>query len=189
MAAACSLRSGEREARTHTPRFRMSTAQFTQWLPVAIEKVFLFFANPENLPRIMPPETGTRLVDLRLIPPPANRITNPDSLAGVGSEIVTWFRPLPPLPFRARWTALITEFEWNHHFADIQKSGPFRSFHHRHQFEAQARNASEGTIVRDIIDYEVGLGILGVYAEKLFVARQFRRVFEYRQAMLINLLG
>ena len=167
----------------------MSTAQFTQWLPVAIEKVFLFFANPENLPRIMPPETGTRLVDLKLAPPPRHGNANLDSLAGVGSEIVTSFRLLPLLPFRARWTALITEFEWNHHFADIPKSGPFRRFHHRHEFEAQTREATEGTIVRDVIEYEVGFGFFGTCAEKLFVARQLQKAFEYRQAALLKLLG
>jgi len=167
----------------------MSTAQFTQWLPAAIEKIFLFFANPENLPRIMPPETGTKLVDLRLVSPPGNKMTNLDSLAGVGSEIVTSFRLLPLLPFRARWTALIAEFEWNHHLADIQKSGPFRRFHHRHELETQVRNGVEGTIVRDVIEYEVGFGFLGVCAEKFFVARQLRHTFEYRQAMLLKLLS
>src|SRR5271170_4765979 len=167
----------------------MSTAQFTQWLPVAIEKVFLFFANPENLPRIMPPETGTRLVELRLVPPPENGIAHADSLAGIGSEIVTSFRLLPLLPIRARWTALITEFEWNHHFADIQKSGPLRRFHHRHQFEAQARDGAEGTIIRDVIEYELGFGVLGDAVDKLFVARQLRHAFEYRQATVLKLLG
>jgi hypothetical protein len=100
--------------------------QFEQWVPVAIEKVFQFFANPNNLPRIMPPETGTELSALRLVPPPSRpmgqaALPNRDSLAGVGSEIVTSFRLLPFLPSRAQWIALITEFEWNHHFADIQK--------------------------------------------------------------------
>ncbi len=167
----------------------MRTAQFTQWLPVAIEKIFLFFANPENLPRIMPPETDTRLTDLRLVPPPKKMTTNIGPLAGVGSEIVTSFRMLPFLPFRTRWTALITEFEWNHHFADIQKSGPFRQFHHRHEFEAQARDGVQGTTVRDVIEYEAGFGFLGTFAEKLFVARQLQHTFEYRQATLLKLLG
>ena len=44
--------------------------EFEQWVPVAIEKVFLFFANPNNLPRIMPPETRTEIAALRLVPPP-----------------------------------------------------------------------------------------------------------------------
>jgi hypothetical protein len=96
--------------------------EFEQWVPVATEKVFLFFANPNNLPRIMPRETGTKLVALRLAPPPPvpigqQAIPRDDSLAGLGSEIVTSFRLFPFLPLRAQWIALITEFEWNHHFA------------------------------------------------------------------------
>ena len=75
--------------------------QFEQWVPVAVERVFLFFANPGNLPRIMPPETGTELVRLNLVPPPGiaaetqATVTDRDPLAGVGSEIVTSFRVLP----------------------------------------------------------------------------------------------
>jgi hypothetical protein len=81
--------------------------QFEQWVPVGIEKVFLFFANPSNLPRIMPPETRTELAALRLVPPPTVAagqpvIANVNSLAGVGSEIVTSFRLLASLPFRAQ---------------------------------------------------------------------------------------
>ena len=45
--------------------------QFEQWVPIAIEKIFLFFANPSNLPRIMPPETGIELAVLKLVPPKA----------------------------------------------------------------------------------------------------------------------
>src|SRR2546425_9932285 len=100
--------------------------QFEQWVPVTVESVFLFFANPSSLPRIMPPETGAELVRLNLVPPPGTTaetatITDHDPVAGAGSEIVTSFRVLPFLPFRAHWIALITEFEWNHHFADVQK--------------------------------------------------------------------
>ncbi len=46
--------------------------EFEQWLPVDVEKVFRFFTNPNNLPRIMPPATGTRLAALRLVPPVAS---------------------------------------------------------------------------------------------------------------------
>ena len=45
-------------------------AQFEQWVQVPIERVFLFFANPGNLPRIMPPQTATELVELKLVAPP-----------------------------------------------------------------------------------------------------------------------
>jgi ligand-binding SRPBCC domain-containing protein len=174
----------------------MHRVQFEQWVPFGIERVFLFFANPENLPRIMPPENGTELVRLNLIPPPDSTRERPiqpasanqGPLAGAGSEVVTSFRVLPFLPLRAQWIALISEFEWNHHFADTQKKGPFKSFLHRHQLRAEVRDGSEGTVVCDQIDYEVGWGWLGELANKLFIRRQMRRTFAYRQQELHALL-
>jgi len=41
--------------------------QFEVWVPFPLERVFRFFANPENLPRIMPPASGTRIEALRLV--------------------------------------------------------------------------------------------------------------------------
>jgi ligand-binding SRPBCC domain-containing protein len=168
--------------------------QFEQWVPVPIEQVFLFFADPRNLPRIMPPQTGTELVRLKLVPPPGiaeewAAITDRAPLAGAGSEIVTSFRLVPFLPLRARWTALITEFEWNHHFADVQKQGPFKSFHHRHELRREMRNQMNGTSVRDVIDYDLGFGWLGGVAQKVLVSRKLQQTFEYRQTALVKLLG
>jgi len=143
-----------------------------------VEKVFLFFANPNNLPRI------------KLAAPPMRPgIANRDGLAGVSSEIVTSFRLFPFLPLRAQWIALITEFEWNHHFADIQKKGPFKRFRHRHEMSAEMRDGVTGTVVRDNIEYDAGFGVLGDVANKLFIAPSLRKTFEYRQKMLEKLLG
>ncbi len=168
--------------------------QFEQWVPVPLERVFLFFANPGNLPRIMPPQTGTELIRLKLVPPPgiaaeSATITDGAPLAGAGSEIVTSFRVIPFLSFRRQWTALITEFEWNHHFADMQKQGPFKSFRHRHELREETRNQVRGTVVRDVIEYDVGFGWLGKLAQRLFVSRQLQRIFAYRQRALEKLLG
>ncbi|MGA8308752.1 MAG: SRPBCC family protein [Terriglobales bacterium] len=164
--------------------------QFEQWVPVSLEQVFLFFANPRNLPRIMPPETRTELLELRLVPPPGTSasIADREALAGIGSEIVTSFRVAPFLPFRACWIAVITEFEWNHHFADVQKKGPFKNFHHRHELRAETQNGANGTVVRDVIEYDVGFDWLGALAQKFFVSPQLQRTFEYRQKALENLL-
>ena len=170
------------------------SVQFEQWVPFPIEQVFLFFANPGNLPRIMPPQTRTELVSLKLVPPPGiaeerATVTDQAPLAGAGSEIVTSFRVVPFLPWRAQWIAVITEFEWNHHFADIQTRGPFKSFHHRHELREETRNQVGGTIVRDAIEYDVGFGWLGELAQRFFVSRQLRRTFAYRQRALEELLG
>jgi len=164
--------------------------EFEQWTAIPLERIFLFFADPRNLPRIMPPGLGTKLVEVHLIPPPPNgRAADSEGLAGLGSEIVTSVRLLPPLPFRARWIALVTEFEWNHHFADVQKEGPFQRFHHRHEFAEEVRHGVPGTKIRDVIDYDVGFGLLGNLAQKLVIGPSFRRTFMHRQQALEKLLG
>lgn len=162
----------------------MTSLRFEQWVPFPLEKVFLFFADPRNLPRIMPPDSATKLVELKLTP----HSTEGRDLAGPGTEVITSFRPIPFLAFRAQWIALITEVEWNHHFADVQKKGPFRSWHHRHEFYSQTRGDISGTTVRDIIDYDVGFGVAGKIADMLFIRRTFDRMFAYRQSALEALL-
>lgn len=159
--------------------------EFEQWVPFPIEKVFELFSNPENLPRIMPAASATRLVSLNRVAPPE---TSSPKAAGVGSTIVTSFRIVPFLPFRAHWIARITEFEKNHHFADVQDKGPFKNWHHRHELLPQVRDGVTGTLVRDVIDYEVGFGWLGALANYLFVRRQMESTFRERQQKLPLLL-
>jgi hypothetical protein len=36
--------------------------QFEQWVPFSVEDVFAFFSNPENPPRIMPANSGTKIL-------------------------------------------------------------------------------------------------------------------------------
>lgn len=166
-------------------------AVFEDWIPFPLERVFLFFANPENLPRLMPPATATRIDALRLVVPPLPPTLLPDRtlhLAGVGSEIDTSFRVFPHLPFRARWVARITEFEWNHHFADVQVKGPFRRWHHRHEMTAETRGGVAGTLVRDRIECELGFGGLGELALRV-LAVQIAGTFRHRQRVLPQLLN
>jgi ligand-binding SRPBCC domain-containing protein len=166
-----------------------SSLQFEQWVPFPLERVFAFFSNPENLPRIMPAASATRLIVLNRVPPsgipPAGAS---DKAAGVGSTLVTSFRVIPFLPIRAQWIARITEFEWNHYFADVQDKGPFKNWHHRHELASDIRNGIGGTLVRDVIEYEVGCGFLGNIANALFVRGQMESTFEERQKTLPKLL-
>ncbi len=138
----------------------------------------------------MPAATDTRIDQLQLVPPPPSHdsAASPHA-AGVGTVIVTSFRLFPGLPLRAQWIARITEFEWNHHFADVQQKGPFKQWHHRHEFLPETHQGVHGTLVRDVIEYEVGFGPLGALANSLFVARQMRRTFAARQKILPKLLA
>jgi len=165
--------------------------EFADWVPFPAAQVFKFFSNPENLLRLMPPETQTRIDRLQRIEAPLSPdegVASAQQAAGVGTVIVTSFRLLPFLPARGRWIARITEFEWNHHFADVQQKGPFRRWHHRHEFLSEARDGISGTLVRDAIEYEVGFGSLGTLANSLFIERQLRYIFAHRQEILPKLL-
>jgi len=166
--------------------------EFAQWVAFPLEQVFLFFADPHNLPRIMPGKTDTRIEHLSLVPPAPASAANPvrtmRTVAGVGSEIVTSFRIAPPLPFRCQWIARITEFEWNDHFCDIQAKGPFASWRHRHELAAEVRNGIDGTVVRDCVEYEIGFGMVGRMAQTVFVDRQMKSTFAHRQGILEGLL-
>jgi ligand-binding SRPBCC domain-containing protein len=161
--------------------------QFAEWVPFPTPKVFAFFCDPNNLPRIMPPATKTRLEQVRLIAPSPDLMPSSQT-AGVGTVIVSSFRLFPFLPFRAQWIARITEFEWNRYFADVQQKGPFKSWHHRHEFLADTREGVSGTLVRDEVEYEIGFGPLGSLANALFVESQMRQVFALRQESLPALL-
>jgi ligand-binding SRPBCC domain-containing protein len=165
-----------------------SRLEFEQWVPFPIERVFAFFANPDNLPRLMPAARATKLTAVNRTPPPTAPHIVTDKAAGVGSTIVNSFRVVPFLPLRARWIARITEFEWNHHFSDVQDEGPFRSWHHRHEFVAQERNGVAGTLVRDVVDYEIGFSFVGMIVNALFVRRQLEKTFAERQKTLPKLL-
>lgn len=161
--------------------------EFEQWVPCPLVRVFEFFSNPENLPRIMPEASRTRLIAVNRVAPPPSHASG--KAAGVGTTIVTSFRTFPGLPFRAQWIARITEFEWNHYFADVQDKGPFKSWHHRHQFINEPRGGVTGTLVRDVIEYEVGFSILGAIANGLFIRRQMTETFTGRHETLLKLLS
>ena len=163
---------------------------FEQWIPVPLPRVFRFFSDPGNLPRLMPPELSAEIQSIeRVVPPGAEHTGGEPAPAGVGTRITLSVRLLPPLPIRTTWVARIVEFEAGRHFADVQEKGPFRHFRHRHGFEAAARDGVEGTIVRDDLAYDVGFGTAGDLLARWFVAGRLRQTFEERQRRLAELLG
>jgi ligand-binding SRPBCC domain-containing protein len=163
--------------------------QFEQWIPVPLPRVFQFFSNPDNLPRLMPPELGAEIERIERVPPAAEQEpAGASTAAGVGTRITLSVRLLPPLPLRTPWVARIIEFEPGHHFADVQEKGPFRHWRHRHAFEAAHRETVDGTIVRDELEYDVGFGPLGDAMARWFVDGRLRQTFEERQRRLEELL-
>lgn len=152
----------------------------SQFLTVEPESAFCFFADPQNLPRISPPESRTRIVRLDVISPPDH-----PGLAGTGSEIEVSARLFPSLPLRRRWLARIVEFEYGAYFRDALVRGPFAHWDHTHSFQA----SGNGTIITDIVEYEVGFGKLGDAANAIFVRNALKKVFVHRHRATERLLA
>ena len=151
----------------------------SQFLSVETERAFRFFADPKNLPLISPPEAGARIVRVKLVEPAEH-----PGLAGEGSEIEMSVRPYPHFPLRRRWVARIEEFEYGAYFRDVQVRGPFAHWNHTHSFQ----ESGAGTLIDDIVEYDVGWGKLGSALNALFVRKALNEVFSYRHRAIERML-
>ena len=172
----------------------MQRFETSQWVPFPVELVFAFFANPSNLPHLMPPKMKGRIEDVRLQPPPPRPVPADPArrfqsvAAGEGSEILISFCPVSWLPPRVSWMARITEFAWNSHFIDEQVRGPFKKFRHRHGISSKVRDGVEGTLVADAVEFALPGGVVGGLANGI-VRGQLEKSFEYRQLRLPEILA
>jgi ligand-binding SRPBCC domain-containing protein len=100
-----------------------------QWTAAPLHRLFAFFGDPHNLPRILPPRRRARLLRLSLVRPhfPAGEMT---------------------------------------------------------PFEARAADGREGILIRDVVEYEVGFGVIGTFLEKVLFQRVMRSTFEHRKRSL-----
>ena len=165
-----------------------------QWIPFTVDLVFAFFANPRNLPLLMPGKMQMRVERLDVVSPPpgpleaAPQWSGTATFAGVGTEMDLSFRPVPYMPVRLHWIARITEFAWYSHFSDIQVRGPFEYFHHRHGICAETQQGRVGTLLTDEIEFTLPLGTVGHLWDKA-VHRHLKQTFLLRQERLPQLLG
>jgi ligand-binding SRPBCC domain-containing protein len=128
------------------------------------ERVFAFHELPDALSRLTPPWEPSRVVqsplDLR-----------------VGSTAIVETRILGFLP--ARWVAEHTAYDPPRMFEDIQVSGPFRRWRHRHIIKPDER----GALLRDEIEYEPPLWFIGRLAAPLLIIPRLQRLFDYRHSV------
>jgi ligand-binding SRPBCC domain-containing protein len=172
-------------------KFMRHQYEAEQWLPYPIEGVFAFFANPVNLPPLMPAWQQARIEEADLKSPGAAPASAPQyrsSAAGLGTTMILSFRAIPKLPVRLNWHARITEFVWNDHFCDEQDRGPFAYWKHCHRVASQERDGVVGTVVTDELEYAFPGGPLGDVANALGGRAQIDRIFRYRREQTPKLL-
>jgi ligand-binding SRPBCC domain-containing protein len=133
-------------------------------------EVFAFFADAANLDRLTPTslqfEIKTALpIEMR----PGALIDYRITMFGIGLH----------------WRTLIEAFEPEVRFVDVQIRGPYRVWRHYHEFV----EAAGGTLVRDRVEYEVPLGLLGQLARVVFVERQLGAIFDFRREAIQKIFG
>lgn len=88
-------------------------------------------------------------------------------------------------PFSLNWVAEHTEYKPPYLFADRQVSGPFASWYHRHRM---IDDGAGGTILRDEVEYQVPMGLLGRLLGGRLIARKLQRMFDYRHQLTKSLV-
>jgi ligand-binding SRPBCC domain-containing protein len=84
-----------------------------------------------------------------------------------------------------RWRTEITHWQPPTCFVDEQRKGPYVLWVHRHDFETR----DGGTLLRDHVDYRARGWIFEPLVNRLFVARDLRAIFAYRQQRVRDLLA
>lgn len=126
------------------------------------ERVFAFHELPDVMTRLLPPWENSRIVEAA-----------PSLRVGSRALIDTKMFGL----FTVRWEALHTAYDPPRMFEDTQVKGPFRSWRHRHTVEPAT---GQGALLRDEIEYEPPLGILGRAGAPLLVVPRLQKLFDYR---------
>ncbi len=136
-----------------------------QRLPGTPAEVFPFFADAHNLEAITPPWLSFHVVT----PAPV------ELRAGALIEYRLRLHGL-----RIAWLTRIEEWVPGVRLVDVQLSGPYRLWHHTHEFAPDGDD--DATIMRDVVRYALPWGPLGAIAHALLVRRDLERIFDHRRA-------
>lgn len=125
------------------------------------ERVFSFHELPDAIERLIPPWENAVIIQKA-------------DVSKVGSQAIIEQKIFGIVP--SRWVAEHTAYDPPRMFEDIQVSGPFKSWRHRHIVEPHP----DGALLRDEIDLEPPLSIFGKLAAPLIIIPRIEKMFEYR---------
>ena len=125
------------------------------------ERVFAFHELPDAFLRLVPPWEDATIVQKA-------------DISVIGSQAIIETKILGLIP--ARWVAEHTAYDPPRYFEDVQVSGPFKSWRHRHIIEPHA----DGATLRDEIEFEPPMSFIGALAAPIFIIPKIEKMFEYR---------
>ena len=137
-----------------------------QELNCTLDQAWEFFSTPRNLERLTPKSIGFKITHCK------------SKKIHVGQTIGYKIKVAPFI--WVTWLTEITHVDALKSFVDDQRVGPYKIWHHEHHF----KSVEGGVLMTDILHYDVGLGIFGWVASKLFVDAKVKQIFEYRKEIL-----
>jgi ligand-binding SRPBCC domain-containing protein len=123
-----------------------------------------FHELPDALQRLTPPGEQVRVIQAA------------ESLK-VGAAAIVEMKMLGLFP--VRWVAKHTVYDPPRMFEDIQISGPFRAWRHKHLIIPHP----DGAILRDEVEYEPPLGIAGALLAPVLIVPRLHKLFDYRHSV------
>lgn len=142
-----------------------------QRMPVSRETAWEFFSTPRNLSELTPPEIGFEIV------------SQPGECLYDEQIIRYRIKILPGI-----WVPWVTEIKSVNEgksFVDEQRFGPYRFWHHHHEFE----EIPGGVLMRDLVHYSLGFGPFGALAHTAFVRAKLEMIFNFRRDALAKRFG
>ena len=138
-----------------------------QHLKTDIQTLWDFVSSPINLNEITPKDMQFRFIS-----------NNKDQKMYPGMIILYKVSPLFKIPLS--WATEITHIKEKRFFVDEQRLGPYKIWHHEHHFE----KTDYGVLMKDIVTYAPPFGIIGSFANSLFIRKKVNEIFDYREAAL-----
>lgn len=138
-----------------------------QQLNCSIDKAWEFFSSANNLSVITPEDMKFTVL---------TQLDNDDIFEGM----IIDYSITPIFNIQMHWQTEIIHIDYKKSFVDFQVKGPYKLWHHYHEFIENEK----GVLVRDIVDYELPLGFIGKIAHRLFVKKKLEYIFDYRKDVL-----
>jgi len=135
-----------------------------QFIKGDINVIWKFMSSPENLAVITPDKMGFEIISDR----------NDIEKMYAGQIVEYYVKPFAGI--RMHWVTEITHVKDNEYFVDEQRIGPYRLWHHNHFL----KEVEGGVEMTDIVYYKAPFGLLGRIADRLFIKKQLKTIFDYR---------
>lgn len=141
--------------------------QREQQLNCTIETAWDFFSSAHNLAEITPKNMNFVVINTLEVGP-------------IYKDMIIDYKVSPLLRIPMRWRTKIIQVEPYVSFTDYQEKGPYKLWHHFHEFIPNEK----GVLMKDTVRYELPFGFIGTVAHMLFIRKKLTTIFSYRYEIL-----